>query len=112
MDMETHEIFYDKLTFMYLEIPNFRKREEELESLFDKWMYVLKNLSRLQDRPRALQEKIFKRLFSAAEIAKLNPQEMKAYDESLKGLWDNHSIIETAKEEGREEGTEKGRDEI
>ncbi len=110
MDMETHEIFYDKLTFIYLEIPNFRKREEELESHFDKWMYVLQNLSRLQDRPRALQEKIFKRLFSAAEIAKLNPQEMKAYDESLKVLWDNYSIIETAKEEGRKEGREEGRE--
>src|SRR5690554_8230914 len=90
-------------------MPNFRKQEEELTSQFDKWMYVLKNLSRLQDRPRALQEKIFERLFSAAEIARLNPKEMKAYDESLKVLWDNYSIIETAKEEGREEGREKGR---
>ena len=34
---------------------------------------------------------------------------MKAYDESLKVLWDNYSIIETAKEEGRKEGREKGR---
>jgi len=59
--------------------------------------------------PEALQEKIFERLFSAAEIARLDPKEMKAYDESLKVLWDNYSIIETAKEEGREEGREKGR---
>ena len=111
MDRETHEIFYNKLTFIYLEMPNFRKREEELTSHFDKWMYVLKNLSRLQDRPRALQEKIFERLFSAAEIARLDPTEMKAYDESLKVLWDNYSIIETAKEEGREEGRLEGREE-
>jgi predicted transposase/invertase (TIGR01784 family) len=103
MDRETHEIFYDKLTFIYLEMPNFRKKEEELKSHFDKWMYVLKNLSKLQDRPRALQERIFERLFSAAEIARLDPIEMKAYDESLKVLWDNYSIVETAKEEGREE---------
>ena len=36
---------------------------------------------------------------------------MKAYDESLKVLWDNYSIIETAKEEGRVEGREAGREE-
>src|SRR5690554_4404622 len=109
IDRETHEIFYDKLTFIYLEMPNFRKEESELESHFDKWMYVLKNLSRLQDRPPALQERVFERLFSAAEIARLNPTEMKAYDESLKVLWDNYSIVETAKQEGIEEGMEKGR---
>jgi predicted transposase/invertase (TIGR01784 family) len=42
-------------------------------------------------------------VFSAAGIARLDPIEMKAYDESLKVLWDNYSIVETAKEEGREE---------
>ena len=40
-DTQTHEIFYKKLTFIYLEIPNFKKSEEELETLFDKWLYVL-----------------------------------------------------------------------
>jgi predicted transposase/invertase (TIGR01784 family) len=108
MDKATKEIFYDKLTFIYLEMPNFRKEEQELESHFDKWMYVLKNLSRLQDRPAALQEKIFERLFSAAEIAKLTPLEMKTYDESLKTLWDNYSTLETAKQEGLDRGIEEG----
>ena len=108
MDKGTFEIFYDKLTFIYLEMPNFQKKEEELENHLDKWMYVLKNLSRLQDRPRALQEKIFERLFSAAEIAQLNPSEMKAYDESLKTLWDNYSTLETAKQEGLAQGIEEG----
>ena len=96
MDRQTHEIFYDKLTFIYLEVPNFRKAEDELVSQFDKWMYVLKNLHQLQDRPVKLQEKVFERLFSEAEIAKLKPEDMKAYEESLKVYRDNYSIIETA----------------
>lgn len=108
MDQATHEIFYDKLTFIYLEMPNFQKKEDELESHFDKWMYVLKNLPRLQDRPKALQEKIFERLFSAAEIAKLTPSEMKTYDESLKTLWDNHNTLEAIKQEGLEKGLQQG----
>ncbi len=37
-------VFYDKLTYIYLEMPNFSKAEEELQSNFDKWMYVLQQL--------------------------------------------------------------------
>lgn len=52
VDTATQEVFYDKLMFIYLEMPKFSKAEDELISQFDKWMYVLKNLHRLQDKPR------------------------------------------------------------
>lgn len=104
VDTTTQEIFYDKLTFIYLEMPRFKKEESELETHFDKWLYVLKNLSKLQERPKSLQEKIFEKLFTEAEIAKLNSKDMQAYEESLKVYWDNYSVLETAKKEGREEG--------
>ncbi|MGB0881165.1 MAG: Rpn family recombination-promoting nuclease/putative transposase, partial [Polaribacter sp.] len=39
------EVFYDKLKFVYLELPKFKKKEEELETHFDKWMYVFTHLS-------------------------------------------------------------------
>jgi predicted transposase/invertase (TIGR01784 family) len=71
IDKQTHEVFYDKLTFIYLEMTRFRKEVHELENHFDKWMYVLKNLHRLQERPVQLQEKVFEKVFSEAEIAKL-----------------------------------------
>lgn len=98
-DTQTHDVFYDKLTFIYLEMPKFRKEEEELINQFDKWMYVLKNLHQLHDRPHKLQEKVFEKLFNEAEIAKLKPEDMKAYEESLKVYRDNYSVIETAKRE-------------
>ncbi|MGB3587319.1 MAG: Rpn family recombination-promoting nuclease/putative transposase [Tunicatimonas sp.] len=104
VDIATQEVFYDKLMFIYLEMPKFRKTEDELISQFDKWMYVLKNLHRLQDKPVRLQEKVFEKLFSEAEIAKLNSEDMKAYEESLKVYRDNYSVIETAKNEGKQEG--------
>lgn len=103
IDKETSEVFYDRLTFIYLEMPKFRKTEDELVSQFDKWMYVLKNLHRLQDRPVKLQERVFEKLFSEAEIAKLSSEDMKAYEESLKVYRDNYSVIETAKREGATE---------
>ncbi len=84
MDIHRKEVFYDKLTFIYLEMPKFHKSEEELVTLFDKWMFVLHNLSRLLERPAALQERIFTRLFEAAEIAKFTPVKRMEYEESLK----------------------------
>ena len=77
MEVDTHEIFYDKLTYIYVEIPKFDKQESELVTMYDKWMYVLKNLSRLMQRPAALQERVFTRLFEQAEISKFNTQELK-----------------------------------
>ena len=59
----------DNLAFVFLELERFGKSEDGLETMLDKWMYVLKNLSRLTERPAELQERIFRRLFEAARIA-------------------------------------------
>ena len=101
-DIETYKVFYDKLTFVYLEMPKFEKTLEELETRFDKWLYVLKNLERLHDIPEKLKDRIFRKLFAAAEIAKFTPEEARAYEDSLKVYRDLKNSIETAREEGHE----------
>jgi predicted transposase/invertase (TIGR01784 family) len=103
------KVFYDKLTFIYLEMPNFLKTEEELETTYDKWLYVLKHLPELEKRPKKLQEKIFDKLFKAAEIAKFTKEEMRAYEDSLKIYRDLQNVIDTARTESREEGRMEGR---
>ena len=114
-DVEDNHVFYDKLTFVYLEMPKFNKTEDELETMFDKWMFVLRNLSRLLDRPKALQDRIFDRLFEQAEIAKYTPEERREYEASIKNYWDYYSTMKTALEKGaaigREEGRAEGRNE-
>ena len=106
-DIETSKVFYDKLTFIYLEMPKFEKTLEQLESRFDKWLYVLKNLERLHDIPEKFRDRIFRKLFAAAEIAKFTPEEASAYEDSLKVYRDLKNSIDTAREEGREEGHEE-----
>ena len=98
------EVFYDKLTFIYLEMPHFTKTEEELETTYDKWLYVLKHLPNLTERPQKLQEKIFQKLFDAAEIAKFSPEEKEQYEESLKTYRDFKNVIDTAFDEGEAKG--------
>ena len=112
LDKKTHKVFNDKLSFKYVEIAKFDKTEDELVTLYDKWLYVLKNLSRLDKRPAALKEKIFSKLFGEAEIAKFTPTELKEYEDSLKAYRDVKNSIDTALEKGREEGREEGRAEV
>ena len=107
LDKKTFKVFNDKLSFKYVEIAKFNKTEEELDTLYDKWLYVLKNLSRLDERPATLKEKVFTKLFEEAEIAKFTPTELKEYEDSLKAYRDVKNSIDTALEKGREEGMEK-----
>lgn len=109
MDTRTKKVFYDKLTFIYLEMPKFNKREEELVTLFDKWMYVLKNLTNLIERPAALQERVFQRVFRVAEIARFDRKELSAYEDSLKEYRDLYSVLSTAIHKGEAKGIAKGR---
>ncbi len=112
METRRKQVFFDKLTYIYLEMPKFTKTEEELETHFDKWLYVIKNLPILQDRPKRIQERVFDRLFEAAEIARFDPIEREAYEESIKVYRDLKNVMDTAWEEGYEEGLAKAREEV
>ena len=107
-DTATHKIFYDKLEFIYVEIAKFNKSLDELETLYDKWLYALKNLYKLTQRPKALCDKVFDRLFEEAEIAKFTPQEQREYEASKMAYRDIKNSIDTAKREGKEEGLAEG----
>ena len=102
-DVEDNHVFYDKLTFYYLEMPKFNKTEDQLETMFDKWLFVLRNLSRLFERPKALQEKVFTKLFEQAEIARFSPEERRGYEDSVKAYRDINNAINTAKKDARQE---------
>ena len=108
-DVEDNHVFYDKLTFVYLEMPKFNKSEDELVTMFDKWMFVLRNLSRLLDRPKALQERVFDRLFKQAEIAHFTPEERRGYEASMKDYWDYYSTMKTAADKAEARGRAEGR---
>ena len=108
VDLHTHKVFYDKLAFIYLEMPKFSKREDELETMFDKWLFVLRNLSSLLERPRALQNRVFDRLFEAAEIAAFTPQRRSEYWESLKNYRDWNNVLNTNIRKSRERGLKEG----
>ncbi len=107
-DIETNEVFYDKLTFIYIEMPKFNKKSEELNGRFEKWLYVLRNLNKLDRIPDSLREGIFEKLFEVAEIAKFTPEQVISYEDSLKYYRDLKNSLDTARDEGFEKGIETG----
>ena len=110
---DLNEVFNKNLNFIFIEMPKFRKEESELETFMDKWLYAIKNLGKLDDKPTALTEAIFKRFFEVAEIAAFSKTERYDYEENLKNCNDWFSVMNTAKKDGLEEGEaigiEKGR---
>ena len=109
LDKKTKKVFNDKLTFKYVEIAKFDKPLDQLRTLYDKWLYALKNLSRLENRPKKLRDKIFDKLFEEAEIAKFSKRELQEYEDSLKAYRDIKNSLDSAEEKGRIKGRAEGR---
>jgi len=75
---------------------------------FEKWMYFIKNLERLEKIPKKYRDTIFEKMFAAAEIAKLDKMEYRRYIKSKKAINDYDNIINYAREEGELKGRLEG----
>jgi predicted transposase/invertase (TIGR01784 family) len=104
--------FYEKLTFIYFEMPNFKKTEEELETRLDKWLYFIKHLEDFQVIPNIIADEVFQRAFEKVELAKLGSADMEKYERSLKIFRDLNGAFTTAHDDGKAEGINEGKIEI
>ena len=96
------DVFYDKLKFIYIELPKFKKSIDQLETHLDKWLFILRNLANLSDPPpESLQENAFNELFEVAAIANFSRTEQDSYQNSLKYYRDMNNVVDTARQEGQ-----------
>lgn len=107
-DQEDSHVVYDKLAFYYIEMPKFNKKEDELVTMLDKWLYVVKNICYLTEQPKELREQVITKFFEEARIGLFTPEEQFAYEESRKHYWDNLSSIAYSYEKGEKAGIVKG----
>ncbi len=107
-DRDTHEVFTSKMRYIFLELPSFTKEENECETDFERWIYVLKNMETLQRLPFKARSAVFKKLEEIVDIASLSKEERMMYDESIKVYRDKLATLMYARQEGLEEGIEKG----
>ena len=68
---------------------------------------MLKNLSRLIDRPAALQERIFGKIFETAEISAFTKEERNQYENNMMTENDRKNALDYARQEGIAEGRQE-----
>ena len=105
------EIMSDRLRFIIVEIDKFNKKININSPIKEKWLYLLKHLHRLFDKPKALQEKVFESFFQAAEVSKLSREDQQKYINAMRTESDIHNQKEFRYQEGLKQGREEGREE-
>jgi len=101
--------FYEKLTYIYLEMPNFKKVESELKTRLDKWLFFIKNLEDFETIPAILKEEvIFEKAFEKAELANLDSAQTESYERSLMEFRDLKGMFDYATGTGYDEGYDEG----
>ena len=108
---QNNKIFYDKLTFIYLEMPNFKKQEQELQTRLEQWLYFLKNLEDLQHIPHIFRDEVFLQAFETAELSKLTQEDWLHYERNLNTYRDYKNTVDTAFDDGKIEGKIEGKSE-
>ncbi|NEN98054.1 MAG: PD-(D/E)XK nuclease family transposase [Moorea sp. SIO3I7] len=106
------EVFYDKLKFIYVELPKFTKSVDQLETHFDKWLFLFRHLAQCNAPPEPLQEDVFAQLFEVAEIANFSSEEQALYQDSLKVYRDMYSVNQTLIQESLEQGRQQGIEQV
>jgi predicted transposase/invertase (TIGR01784 family) len=98
--------FYEKLKWIYIQMPVFDLEESQLKTRRDKWFYFLKNLPDLNHIPAIMKEEVFQKAFHTAEVAAMAPKERRIYEQDLNDYWTYLSSIETAEKKGEAKGIE------
>ena len=109
-ELNTGRELSDKYTFVFIELGKFNKQLQELDkhNILEGFYYCLKHMSKLQERPLELQQEIMARLFEAARVAALQPEEFEKYIGTMVTERDIKNYISYAHEKGKEEGKAEG----
>ena len=98
----------ETINLLFLELNRFDRDLDRCVSDLDRWCYALKHVGTLDALPGELRLEAFRRLFDACEIARFEPQVKLTYEKEMITERDYYNIIETAKDDGREQGREEG----
>jgi len=108
VDKDTLLKISDKIRLIFIQLPLFNKKMDECETDFEKWIFVLKNMHILNRLPFKAQKQIFQKLEDLCSYSALTKEERRAYDVSLKNYIDQQVVKETAREDGYNEGLQRG----
>ncbi|TAD96498.1 MAG: Rpn family recombination-promoting nuclease/putative transposase [Bacteroidetes bacterium] len=80
LDADTQEHKLKDLDFNFIELPKFNKKEEELKTLVEKWVFFIKNAENLTVLPQNLDDEGLKSAYTEADRHLWTKKELAAYE--------------------------------
>lgn len=96
----------DALHFLFLELPRLPYKKDEAsrcKTMLEKIAFVFRHSSFLEERPAELSEDLFERIFHAAEIANMTPEQFLQYQSKMLASFDLLAQKDYAYELGQKE---------
>ena len=86
MDVKTNKIFIENETLVYIELPKFSKKLDEVKTVIEQWVYLVKNMHRLKKIPKKFTDEIFETVFEVAKLANMDKKDVYKYFKSLNDM--------------------------
>ena len=100
LDSETHERSMRHLEFHFIELPKFNLQENQLNTILEKWVYLLKNADIMQAPPASFKESELDAALDILEQSHWSIAELEAYERYLDGIRSEIDRLESVKQEG------------
>ena len=107
---DSHILLTDRVTFIFIELPKFRKSIDELDGNILEGMYFcFKNMAVLNERPEVLDHQIFRRIFEVSELYNMDKNTRDKVLDKMTTERDLMNQLEYARQEAINEGRAVGR---
>lgn len=108
-EVEENFEYYREIELVFLELPKFQKKLEEVENLIQSWVYFIKNAPELEEIPDVLASvPEIQTAFNIANRSNLNLDELEALEKREMFFEDQRGAVIKGMQEGRQEGLIEG----
>jgi predicted transposase/invertase (TIGR01784 family) len=109
LEKKTLATYSDDIELIFIELPKFTKKETELETISDKWIYFIKHAGSLEYIPESLKETPIDKAFSIANKAGLSEEELEIQDKRRDFIWLQKGSLDKARKDGWKQGVAEGK---
>jgi predicted transposase/invertase (TIGR01784 family) len=111
-EVEENFEYYREIELVFLELPKFHKKLEQVENLIQSWVYFIKNAPDLEEIPDILASvPEIRTAFNIANRSALSLKELEGLEKREMFFEDQRGAVIKGMQEGRQEGIQEGRQE-
>lgn len=107
LETQTQRHYLKDMSYAFIELDKFTKGWDDLKTLEDHWLYLLKKAHETDEAPPHAPQEILQ-AYETLEQFRWTEPEREAYERARMAIMDDSDVLRTAREEGLAEGIEKG----